>query len=298
MSWCSSMLLAIAGAAAPALAGLESSITLLPATSGTTYELIAGELSVLDQPAATTPPAPAAPTKAAPAAPEIKPEISFWNGWKRNADFGLNGSEGNSQSLSVRALIGATRKTDSMETIASVGYSYGTSSNKKSRSRGEAVVFNNWDFGPDTRWGFFAQGKAEYDEFQIWDWRFSGAVGPSYAFIKEEKTTLRGRAGVGASYKTGGSQDPERIEPELDLGLDYSHTFKEGHRMFANADYYPSLDKFPNYRAVAQAGYEILIDKDSGLLLKLGIQDRYDSKPGAGFKKNDIEYFVTMSFNF
>ncbi len=283
--------LATAAVAAPAFADLVPRGTTLESTTPV------GEVASLlrDQPVA---PAAAAKPDAAAATPELKPEVSFWNGWKRNVDVGINGAEGNSQNLSVRGLIGAARKSDQLETKASVSYSYGTSNHTKSRSRGEAQVFTNWLLGAESRWGYWGQAKAEYDEFQIWDWRFSGAVGPSYLFIKEEKTTLRGRVGLGASYKTGGQQDPERIEPELDLGIDYAHTFKEGHKAFATADYYPSLDKYPQYRIVAQAGYDILVDKESGLFLKLGIQDRYDSKPGTGFKKNDVEYFITMSFNF
>ena len=236
--------------------------------------------------------APAAAPAPAPAA-----EISFWNGWKRNADLGINGSSGNSETVSIRALIGAERKTDTLETKANIGYVFTNSDGAKSKSRGEANLFNNWFFGADSKWGWFAQGKIEFDEFQSWKWRFSGATGPSYTFIKNEKTTLRGRVGLGAYYETGKLGD-EEVKPELDIGGDLSHTFKEGHKGFVTVDYYPSLDEFPAYRVTAQAGYEILLSKEDQVSLKLGLQDRYDSTPGLGNKRNDVEYFVALSFNF
>lgn len=231
------------------------------------------------------------------AADAPKPELSFWSGWKHNVDVGLNGASGNSENLSVRGLVGAERKSETLETKASIGYVYATDDGNKSKSRGEANIFNNWLFGADSKWGWFAQGKAEFDEIQEWKWRFSGATGPSYMFIKEENTTLRGRVGLGAFYETGKNGDDE-IHPELDVGLDFNHTFKEGHKAFAVLDYYPSLDEFPAYRIVAQGGYEILLSKENNLTLKLGVQDRYDSTPGVGFKRNDVEYFITLSFNF
>lgn len=234
---------------------------------------------------------------AAPAVAPAKADISFWNGWKRNIDFGINGASGNSENVSVRGLFGTERKTDTLETKASISYVFANSEGEKSKSRGEANIFNNWFFGADSKWGVFAQGKIEYDEFQTWMWRFSGAVGPSYTFIKDEKTTLRGRVGLAAFYETGKAGE-EEINPELDIGADWTRQFSDTQKAFATIDYYPSLDEFPAYRITAQAGYEILLSKEDNLSLKLGIQDRYDSTPGLGYKRNDVEYFVTLSFTF
>ncbi|QOJ01552.1 MAG: DUF481 domain-containing protein [Phycisphaeraceae bacterium] len=221
---------------------------------------------------------------------------SFWEGWKRNFDVGLNGSEGNSESLSFRARVGAQRKVAMMESQAYLEYVYSKSDGKQTKSRGEGFFRNDYSFA-DTDWGLFVWNKAEYDEFQAWDWRLSTFVGPSYTFIKDEQTTLRGRVGVGLIYETGGDAD-EKITPEGNLGVDYAHTFKEGHKLFASADYFPSLDDIPAYRLLFQAGYEILLSKESNMLLKLGVTDRYDSSPGLGIKRNDLEYFVTLSFAF
>lgn len=231
-----------------------------------------------------------------PATPAEDASLSFWRGWKHAVDLGLLGSDGNSETFGARAGFGAERKAERMETTIGLSYVYSTDDGEKTKSRGEATARNDWLFGKDSRWGFFVEGKIEYDEFQDWDWRLSGFLGPSYAFIKNERTLLRGRVGIGGSYEIGG--DEQEFEPELLLGLDYEHAFNERNKIFATAEYLPSLSDFPQYRVNSKAGWEILVDEKSGANLKLGVVDRYDSSPGDGFKRNDIEYFVTLGWTF
>ncbi len=224
------------------------------------------------------------------------PKFSFWNGWKRTVDLGVIGSDGNSETFGARGAVGAARKTDYMETTVGLSYVYNTDNGEKSKSRGELTARNDWLFGKESRWGFFAEGKVEYDEFQDWDWRLSGFIGPSYAFVRNDKTLLRGRVGVGGSYELG-SED-NGFEPELLLGLDFEHAFNDRNKVFATVEYLPSLSEFPDYRVNSKAGWEILVDEKSGANLKLGVIDRYDSDPGDSYKNNDIEYFITLGWSF
>lgn len=223
-------------------------------------------------------------------------KLSFWNGWKRTVDLGILGSEGNTESFGARAALGAQRKTDDMETTVGLSYVYSSNDGEKTKSRGELAARNEWLYGKDSRWGFFAEAKLEYDEFQDWDWRLSGFVGPSYAFIRNDKTLLRGRVGAGGTYEIGGEDDG--FEPALLFGVDFEHQLNERNKLFASAEYLPSLSDFPEYRANAKAGWEILVDEATNMNLKLGIVDRYDSDPGPGIEKNDIEYFVTLGWAF
>lgn len=248
------------------------------------------------QPAAPAPAAPPATPPAAPAPPPPPPPpATFFEGWKGKIELGLNGSDGNSETLSVRAAVGGKRTTETMETTAELSYLYNTDDGEKTKSRGELNVKNDWLF-KDSPWGFFVQGKAEYDEFQDWNWRTSLYAGPSYTFIKNERTTLRGRAGVGISKEYGGSKN--EITPEALVGLDFTHKLTDRQSIYVSAEWLPSLSDWPDYRANAKAGYEIVVDPETNMLLKLGIVDRYDSNPGEDIKKNDIEYFVILGWEF
>lgn len=232
----------------------------------------------------------AAETPAAPADP-----VDFWHGWKRTADVGINGAEGNSENNSFRAGFTGERKASDMETKAGINYVYSSTGGEKSTSRGEAFLRNDWLF-KDSPWGVFAQGKLEYDEFAAWDWRASFSVGPSYTFIKNDTTLLRGRLGLGGSQTWGDPDEDFRFEAMA--GLDVEHKLTERQKVYASVEYYPDLSDFPGYRLDAKAGWELLVDPESNLFLKVGLVDRYDSAPGDGKKKNDFEYFATLSWVF
>lgn len=229
-------------------------------------------------------------------AKEAPPEpATIWDGWKYNVDLGLNGSAGNSEALNFRVGAGAKRISKEMETQLAVVYSYATNKGTKSTSRGETSLRNDWNLG-DGPWSIFAIAKAEYDEFQAWDWRVTLVAGPGYAFIKNDTTLLKGRVGLGVSREIGGQDNI--WTPELDLGVDFSHKLSERTKIFATVDYYPSLKRFTDYRVVGKAGIEIMVDPELNLALKIGAEDRYQSKVALGSKKNDIDYFAVLSLAF
>ncbi|HMN41552.1 MAG TPA: DUF481 domain-containing protein [Phycisphaerales bacterium] len=256
---------------------------------------LAGMTVVVDQ--TPPPPAPVAPPPPPPppAAPEVKadPE-SFLDGWDKSIELGINGSDGNSQSLSLRGAFNAKRDTSKTATTAGVSYVYGTQDGDKNLEHGEVNLRNDWKIG--SPWRIYAIGKAEYDTFQDWTWRTSLFGGFGYEFINSDKTLLLGRIGAGVTKEFGSSK--QRIEPELNLGLDWEHKFDERQKIFATIDYYPSLHRFTDYRANAKAGYEVVVDPVNKLSLKLGLEDRYNSNPGQDKKKNDLLYFATIVYNF
>lgn len=235
-----------------------------------------------------------APPPPPPPVPE-EAKLSFWQGWKGNVALGLNGSDGNSETLNGRAGLGLKRTTDLMESLFTANYNYTTDDGEKSQSRGELFYRNDWFF-KDSPWGFYAQGRAEYDEFQDWDWRLSAFVGPSYTVIKNDRTTFRLRAGAGITRELGG--DRNDIIPEALFGFDFAHKLTDHQNIFVNYEYLPSLKNFSDYRMVTKAGYEIVVDPTNNISLKLGIEDRYDSEPGPDRKKNDIDYFALLAWNF
>lgn len=243
---------------------------------------------------AAEPPPPPAPAPEAPAIPE-EAKLSFWQGWDGRVEGGINGSDGNTETFSGRVGFGLKRVTDAMESVLDSNYQYATDNGRKSKSRGEISFRNDWLF-KDSPWGFFAQGKAEYDEFQDWDWRLSAFAGPSYTVIKNDTTTLRLRAGAGISYEIGGADN--EIVPEALFGVDFAHKLTKNSQIFLNHEFLPSLKNFSDFRTVTKGGYEVLLDPESKMSLKLGAEHRHDSEPGPDQKKNDLDYFALIAWNF
>ncbi len=224
---------------------------------------------------------------------------SFWSGWDASVELGITGSDGNSESFNFRTALDAQRLTEKMETKLGLSYKYGTQNGTQNTNRFDARARNDWLF-PGSRWRTFVQGSYEYDEFQAWDHRISGFGGVGYELIRPEDQapdmSLLARAGIGGSQTIGGPN--EEFRPEALLGLDYNWNIKEGQRFFVNTELFPSLDEVGDFRWITNAGYEIVLDQESNLYLKLGLEDRYDSNPGAGAKKNDIDYYVTLGWKF
>jgi len=243
--------------------------------------------------AGSDPQAEAAPTAKADAEPQSVAEPAVQ--WKRSVSLGLSGTEGNAESSSGRLGLEAKRSSAAMETAFAAGYMYATSEGARTKNRAEVGVRNDWRFG-ESRWGLFAQGKAEYDEFQDWSLRVSGALGPSYQLIASDATSLRGRAGLGLSREFGGESNS--VTPEAIFGLDFEHKFSERTALTAGVEWLPSLSEVPQFRAGGHVGIKTVLDRAAGMSLHAGVSDRYDSRPGAGVGRNDFEYFVTLGWDF
>lgn len=227
--------------------------------------------------------------------PEEAYTPGWLEGWKGSVEAGVNGSDGNTEQLSFRVAATAVRTTEQTETTLATGYKYGSSNGVKNESRFEASIRNDWLL-KDSRWRYFAQGKFEYDEFQDWDYRLSAFGGVGYEFITNEKTTLVGRVGLGGSYEIGGMD--EDFKPEGLLGLDFSHQLTANQKLKASTEFYPDLSDTSEFRMINRAGWEIMVDPETNMFLRVGAEHRHDSDPGAGFKNNDLDYYLTLGWNF
>jgi hypothetical protein len=85
--------------------------------------------------------------------------------------------------------------------------------------------------------------------------------------------------------------------PEAVIGGDFNHRFTDRQGFVSTLDVFPNLSDFGQFRVRAWAGYEIVLDPKHGMVLRLGVQDRYDSNPGPA-KRNDLNYFTTLLFQF
>lgn len=237
-----------------------------------------------------------APAPEQPATPAPPPPPSSWlEGWDGSVSVGLNGSDGNTERLSFRAGLDGLRKTPKLKTRLNSSYTYAQDNGEATENKARIDLRNDWLL-PESRWRYFALGSFEYDDFQEWDFRVSAFLGIGYEFIKTERTLLLGRVGAGVSREIGGSRN--ELIPEALIGGDFEHQLTERQKLSATVDFFPELTRFGPYRFVARAAWEILIDPEVKMSLKIGIEDRYDSTPGEGFKRNDLDYFALLAWSF
>lgn len=222
---------------------------------------------------------------------EEKPLPPLWSG---GVELGITGAEGNSENFRLR--LGSRAKRETPESLLTLNllYVYATANDVNNENR---LLFNGrheWPF-VDTRWSFFVSSEVEYDEFKAYDVRLGAHAGVAYRFLQTEATLLKGRLGAGGSREIGGPNN--HFMPEALLGLDFEHAFSERSKLCAGVDLFPELKDWGEFRLEAKAAYELLVDPDLNLTLRLGVLDRYDSTPD-GKKPNDFEYFAVLLWKF
>lgn len=223
--------------------------------------------------------------------PKPEPPPKLWEG---NVELGLDGSEGNSQRFNFRFGVEAKRKTQVDVCSLDLDYRKNTSHSDETAHR----AFLDWRYErlfDQSPWTWFAHGTVDYDEFQAFDVRVSVDTGLGYQFIKTESTSLLGRCGGGSSREFGGPDDS--FVPEAAFGLEFKRQLTARQKLTATVDYTPDLTDCRDFRLNTKAGWEVVLDEQMNLSLKLSVLDRYDSTPH-GAKPNDVDYSATLLWSF
>lgn len=226
---------------------------------------------------------------------EAVKHLDWSEGWDYAFSAGISGASGNNENFAGRLSLTGQRNTEKTETKLHASYIYSTSDGQRSASRGELGIHNDWLL--DGPWRYFAQGKYEYEEFQAWQHRLSGAIGVGYEFINTDKTTFIGRLGAGGSYEFGSNAD-EKLVPEGLLGLDWSHKLSANTTLKAASTYYPSFNNMGEFRLNSGMGIEVVLDAETGMTMNAGIEHRHDSEAGTGIRPNDVDYYMGVGWKF
>lgn len=242
-----------------------------------------------------------------PAVPEMDPEpvpssvetpwpnswydTSLWEG---AFELGLAGSEGNSRTLNFHFGFDSKRKTTTSVFDVDLDYHRKTADSVQTAHR---LFFDTrWErLFEESPWTWFIHHGTEYDEFTAYDVRLTFDTGIGRRLIETENASLLARMGVGGSHEIGGPDDS--WVPEMVFGLDYEQQLTDRQKLTASADYTPDVTNFADFRLKSKVGWEILLDEDMNLSMRLSILDRYDSTPN-GTEPNDLDYTLTLLWNF
>lgn len=213
--------------------------------------------------------------------------------WSGRLQLGLSGSRGSTDSDSARVV--ATAKRDAETTILTLRSTYQQTrrDGDRTENRFTARARNEWLRG-DSKWSGFLESELELAEFLDYDARLRGGTGLVYRFLDNDETLLSTRLGLGASRQFNGPN--EEIDPEAIIALAFSHQFTERQRIEIAADYFPDLAETSDFRAEVRAGWEIGLNDENNLKLRLSLEDRYNSS--ANDEKNNLDYFAELVYEF
>ena len=225
----------------------------------------------------------------------VRPFKAIFKDWSSRFEVGFNGAEGNSENANIYAAFKTTKETETDRWAVDWSYFLNTSQGDRTRNDMTAGVLKDWLF-PDEPWFYFATGRADYDEFQDWDYRLSGAGGVGYEFIKTETLDLVGRAGVGLTQEFGG--DDDELTPEGYLGLEVKWQISPSQHIAAGTTFHPSFGDFGEYRVLSNAEWVYKLDREKGISLKIGVANEYESITEDDSEHNDLKYYGAFVIEF
>ena len=223
----------------------------------------------------------------------VKPERKkLWSG---SFNLGLDGSEGNTETFNFRFGVHTRRKTKC--NVLTLGLDYNRQTSKTVPTEDRLYFDGRYEqlFG-SSRWSTFFHETIEYDQFQPFDVRDTSDIGVGYRIIDREDTTFIGRLGGGFSHEYGGPENGKYF-PEAVFGLQFERQFSKRQKFIGTMEYAPDVTRFARYRLRTQAAWEVLLDEDRNLNLRMGVLERYNSVPN-GARPNDLDYAMMLMWKF
>jgi len=210
--------------------------------------------------------------------------------WEGGIELGANGSQGNSETISVTA--GANAERVAGPATITWDVIYVRTQSESIETQNNLLTNVDYDFSfADSAFSWFSKTYFEYDEFKAFDSRLAVNTGGGVDFIDSESGKITGRFGAGWSREFNGPDD--RIVPEATFGVNAEHQLTDRQELVLDVQYLPEWEQFSHYRFVADAHWQILLREGSNLHLKIGLIDRYDSTPN-GAKANDLTYSLLL----
>ncbi|HBO45509.1 MAG TPA: hypothetical protein DD670_16570 [Planctomycetaceae bacterium] len=227
-------------------------------------------------------------------APWYHLDLSALHPWKGSFEMGLDGSSGNSNTFNIRLGASGKRKTNRNAISLDLNYHKNYNQSVETANRLNFAGRCEW-LDEKTPWTWFVQQTTDYDQFQPWNVRVVGTTGLGYRLIDTEQTTLTTRFGGGASQEVGGLD--EECVPELNFGAEYEHQMTKRQKIKGSAEYFPNVTSFSECRVVAKTSWEVLLNEEQNLSLKIVATDRFNN-PNPGGKLNDLDYSAVLLWSF
>jgi hypothetical protein len=214
--------------------------------------------------------------------------------WSGRLQLGLNGAEGNSQQFMSRFTAKGKRETpDNKLTLDFLHILNHVDSE---------LTQNNWLLDGRSEWpcwsscwSVFVHNTTEFDDFKAFDYRVTADAGLLYKLIKNETTEFQLRAGAGFSHEYGVAEAD--YVPEASYGLTFDHQVAKRSKLLIKGDMYPDWRDWGDYRAQGEGAWEIKVNEDGNVSVRLSVIDRYDATP-FDKKHNDLTYAAEAAWDF
>lgn len=216
-------------------------------------------------------------------------------GWAGGGSFGLALARGNSETTNVALGFDAKRQTAKDAWVVDAASIYSTDEKLNATTANSFQGSIRYDHNLTKRVFAYGVFAGMYDELQNLNYRIMPGGGLGFHAIASERTTLDLLGGLGytrESYTTGLTNNLFTAT----LGDEFAYKLTKSTTVIQNLYYLPALNNTSIYHINGNFG--IATKLNGWLTSNLNFNDRYNSAPVLGNKKNDVLFTAGVGFTF
>ncbi len=213
--------------------------------------------------------------------------------WQRKFGMSIVGSSGTSENYTFRTSLNLKYEDDKDRWNSTSVYLLSSDENETSEQKAYTTLTRDWLLS-ESKFFYFSSTNFYWDEFKDYDYRITQFGGTGYQFVKNKRWDANGRLGLGVKHTVGDELSDETTLEGL-VGFKISRVIKNKHSIEGSNIYYPSLSESDEYRNVSTLNWNIKLDYISGLGLKVGLRNEYDTTQD---KKYDFDYYISITWDF
>ena len=214
--------------------------------------------------------------------------------WAYEAAVDIYGKSGNSSQLGTALSARSTLQTAKDKLQFYTNYNRQKSDDVLSADQFKVGIDYSNNFSGKKSW--YVRNESGFNRVKDIDLYNVAAAGIGYDFIKEDKRTLTGRAGL--SFRYEGYKNTTREDTKsagLHFGL--SHEWElENSKLVSRFSFVPAFEDFGDCTITSESYYELPLSNPKWKL-RIGLSSDYNSKPGVGIEELDTSYFTRLVLN-
>jgi putative salt-induced outer membrane protein YdiY len=217
--------------------------------------------------------------------------------WSGSIALGLTATKGNSDTMLFNGAALAKRVWPKDELNLGADFTYGrqkVASGTKQTTAEAEHGFIDWKRLLNGRVYGGARVDLLHDAIADIEYRLTLSPFLGYYFIKTDVTRLSGEVGPSYIFEKLGSDSNNFLT--IRFGERFEHAFNSTAKMWQAAEFLPSVEDTDKYLLNVEIGAETALT--TSISVRVVAQDKYNSEPSPGRKKNDLTFITAIAYKF
>jgi len=225
--------------------------------------------------------------------------------WRGTAGASLSATSGNTDSTAAQFTAEAVRAsvTHKFTLGGSMHYARNTTTDVPVTTANKWALSGRYDQNFEPRVFGFTKLDLEGDKLSDLSLRTAVAGGIGYKMIDTERTNFDLLGGLG--HSTDRYSSPQTIDGEIGTRFSRASLFfseESSHQLTETVSFKQRLELYPglsgNHASLAKFKADLAVALNGWLSLTVGLTETHNSKPPAGFKKDDLGLFTGINMKF